>query len=171
MTAPAHEYPNLALIRQGIEYNFVVKVRKLELLMRPLSIMEEDQITQEVILAMKDLEEVQKTSIRQTSLLSIKKLSRASTSDVGAKDGKIHEIELERMTPGEIDSIFKQYVAGCDKLSPMLEDYDKETVKKWIEHLKKNSTDMATTLIESSFLELVAICRHLLTTEESPEAK
>jgi hypothetical protein len=165
------EYPNLALIRQGIEYRFIIKLRGASFVMRPLSIMEEDLITQEVIDAMKDLDQPNKTSIRESSLMCVKKLARGNTSDFGKNDGKIHEIELQKLTAGELDNLFKQYVAGCDKLNPLVDEFSKDQVLEWISILKKNTKDLGMTLTELSFFQLAALCQHLLTTEGLPEDK
>lgn len=162
------EFPNLALIRQGIHYRFEVKCRGLVLSLRPLSISEEDQISQEVIEQMSELQDHQKTSLKQSILLAMKKLERASTTDVGAQDWKITCIELERFTPGEVDHLFKQYVAKCDVISPMFDRLPREMVEKLVEGLKKNSKDLGMILTELSFFQLVDICHHLLTTGELP---
>jgi hypothetical protein len=168
MHAPANEFPNLALIRQGIEYRFQIKIGQLVLLMRPLSITEEDRITQDVIDEMKNLPEEKKTSLKQSALLSIKKLETAQTSDVNKKDWKMSQMELSYLTPGELEYIFKNYMAGCDKINPGIETFSRDQVSQWVDALKKSSSDLEMILIESSFHQLAAICRHLLSTSELP---
>lgn len=158
------EYPNLSLIRQGVDYRFNVRLRGLTLSLRPLSIYEEDQITQEVIEEMKDLAPANQTSLKQSALLSVKKLERAQTTDVGSNDPKMYAAEIQRMTPGELDTLFKGYNAGCDKLNPTIETMAKSDLESLVAHLKKSTKDQEMTLIELPFFQLVALCRHLLST-------
>ena len=162
------EYPHLEILRQGIEYRFPVKCRGLTLHMRPLSVMEEDKVSQAVISELHSLPEQNRTSLKQSALLSIKKLALAQTSDVHSKQPLMYEAELQMMTAGELQFLFKEYVAGCDRVNPRLEQFTKAEIQGWVDTLKKNTQDQETTLIESSFYQLVALCRHLLTTEESP---
>ncbi len=72
---------------------------------RPLSVSEEDSITQEVIEELSKLDPVKQTSLKQSVLIAIKKLEKATTSDVGINDAKIWQVELERMTAAEIETI------------------------------------------------------------------
>jgi hypothetical protein len=169
MTTPiVNEFPNLSLIREGINFRFTVRLGKLELLMRPLSTFEEDAINQEVIDAMKRLPVENQTSLKQSALTSVKRLAKAQTSDVTAKDGKMNEMELSNCTPAELQFLAKEYNAGCEKVNPRLQQFSKEEVIHWVESLKKNTQNQETTLIESSFYQLVALCTHLLTASELP---
>jgi hypothetical protein len=169
-TAPANEYPNRDLIRHGINFRFDIKLRKLSLNVRPLSTMEEDSISQSVLDDLEKLPEHKRTSLKQSALLSIKKLEMAQTSDINMKDSKMTAVELQTLTPGELQFLFKEYIAGCDKVNPKIESFSQEELAKWVDHLKKNSSEAETTLIESSFYTLVGLCLHLLTQPESPEA-
>lgn len=166
---PNMEFPNLSLIRQGVDYRFNVRLRGMSLSMRPLSISEEDQITEEVLDELEKLPEHKRTSLRQSALLTIKKLERGQTSDVGVNDAKMFAAELSRLTPDELGSMMKQYVTGCERLNPALEEMKTEEVQKWVDTLKKNSQDSEMILTGSSFYQLVAICQHLLTQEGSRE--
>lgn len=162
-----NEYPNLALIREGIKFRFPIQIGRLTLEMRPLSTFEEEMIEREVATELSKLPEQERTGITSSGKLSIKKLYRAQTSDIHAKDAKMNELELAACTPAELQFIFKEYLAGCDKVNPRLESYKSSEVTKWVEALKKSS-QAETTLIESSFYQLVALCLHLLTVQESP---
>lgn len=168
MATPNHEFPNLELIRQGIQYRFKIKTRGLELNCRPLSVFEEDQIAQEVLEEMEALPQHRRTSLRESIAMAVKKLEKAQTSDIGLSDAKVYAKELERMTPGEIDHLFKQYNACCDKVNPVIERMNPDDVEKGIAVLKKNSTEAEKILTESSFFQLVSICLHLLPLVESP---
>lgn len=168
MANPNAEYPSLHLIRQGVDYRFKIRCRDLEMTVRPLSIAEEDLIAQEVSESMEDLPVARRTSMRQSMMLSIKKLEMAQTSEPGKNDAKVFQIELQRMTPGEIDFLFKQYVAGADKLNPIFDRLGPAQLEAIVDHLKKNSSVREMTLIESSFFHLVDLCLHLLNQGESP---
>lgn len=172
MATPISEFPSLSLIRQGVDYRFRIKCRSLELAVRPLSIAEEDQIAQDVMESMEKLPVVRQTSIRQSMMLSIKKLEMAQSAQPGSQEGvKVFQAELQHMTPGEIDHLFKQYIAGCDRVNPLMDRLGAEDLQKIVDHLKKNSTVREMTLIESSFFHLVDLCLHLLNTGESPTDK
>lgn len=168
MSTP-NEFPNLALIRQGVDYRFKIKCRGLELTMRPLSLWEEDQVTQEVVDALAELPEQRRTSLRQSALVAVKRMQLGQTSDVGKSDHKVSSVELEKMTPGEIDYLTKKYAAECDKLNPMIERLSPAELDQIVNALKKNTKDRETTLIESSFFQLVDLCLYLLSQGESPE--
>jgi len=171
MANPNAEYPSLNLIRQGVDFRFKIRCRDLELSVRPLSISEEDQIAQEVAEELDKLPPARQTSMRQSMSLSIKKLEMAQTSEPGKMDSKVFQNELQRMTAGEIDHLFKQYVAGADKLNPIFDRLPADQLEKIVETLKKNSTVQEMTLIESSFFHLVDLCLHLLKPGESPTDK
>ena len=166
MSNPTHEFPNLALIREGINFRFDVTIGKLTLTMRPLSTFEEEKLEMEIKEEMKSSPD--DGGIKRSALLSVKKLCRAQTSHPNMKDWKMSEMELSNCTPAELQFIFKEYLAGCDKVNPRLESYSKAEVVKWVDVLKKNTQNMETTLIESSFYQLVALSLHLLTASESP---
>lgn len=171
MAAPTNEFPNLALIRQGVDHRFKIRCRALELQVRPLAISEEDQIAQDVAEQMDKLPPPRQTTMRQSMLFAIKKLELAQTSAVGMHDQKIQGIELEKMTAGEVDYLFKQYIAACDKVNPVFERLDADRLAGIVENLKKSSKDMEMTLIESSFFHLVDLCLHLLNQGASPTAR
>jgi hypothetical protein len=164
------EFPNLPLLRHGVETRFKIRVRSLELSVRPLSILEEDQVTQEVIDELEKVSPQHRTSMKETILIAIKKLELASSSDIGVNDAKLRSPELARMTPGEIDALFKQWVAGCEKFSPMFERLKPEEVRDLVASLKKNTKEQATILTELSFLHLVSLSEFLLNQGESPTA-
>lgn len=169
MNTPNVEFPFLEASRLGISYRFKVQLRNTFLMLRPLSIAEEDQITQEVIAEMENLSPARQTSLKQSALLAVKKLEKAQTTDYMTKDYKVSSLELSQMTPGELDYVFKQYNAHCEKLNPILEEYEPAQLKEVIEGLKKSSKDTVRTLTELSFFQLRNICLHLLTQEESRE--
>lgn len=169
MASPSNEFPSLALIRDGIKRRFPITLRKLTLEMRPLSVLEEDEVTQHVVEELEKLPEAKRTSLKQSALMSMRKLLLAQRSDVDVHDEKMHEIELSHLTAAELQNLFKQYIAGCDKLNPGIEEYSKEEIQEWVSTLKKSSDVMGTILTELSFYQLAAICRHLLTSEELPE--
>lgn len=168
MSTPT-EFPSLALIRQGVDYRFKIRCRNLELSVRPLSIYEEDQVIQRVASKMEESPEHLRTSLRQTMLLAINKLEMAQSDEPNSLNGvKVHAAELQMLTPGELDHLFKQYISHCDKVNPMLERLNKADLEQVVERLKKNSSVREMTLIESSFFHLVDISLHLLSTGDSP---
>lgn len=170
MGNPNSEYPNLALIRAGIQNRFPITLRKFTVMVRPLSVLEETQISEAVASELSSMPSHLQLSMRQTASLAIKKLEMAQTSDVGKSDGKMFASELSQLSAGEIDALFKEYIAGCDKLSPTREQLGQEKLVEIVDALKKSTQDMEMILTELSFFQLRDICRHLLTQAESPKA-
>jgi hypothetical protein len=65
---------------------------------------------------------------------------------------------VSRMTVEEVLHLWKQYIAGKDKLNPALEAIPAEELKELVKEVKKNHS----LVIERSFLELANICQYLL---------
>lgn len=159
------ELGNLEKMRQGINTRFPVIVRGMSVTLRPLSIMEEDQIESEVYAALMAFPEGNRTRTKETRLLATKSIQLASTSDVGQSDMKITEYELNRCTTDELQYIWKQYLIGMDKINPSIESIEVEKLNSLAEELKKNPS----ALIEQSSSLILNLVRHLLTREEQPK--
>ena len=161
----------LSAMREGINYRFKIRCRGLEFTARPLSCFEVVRATQEVADQVEELEHKYRNSITESLWMASKKLQKATTTDVGSNDPKLTDYEIERMTPDEIDYLWKQYVAGCAKVNPCLEEMANDDILALVSQVKK-SPNLGLALIDLSFLELANICRRLLTTtEDSPTDK
>lgn len=158
-------------MRSGVDYRFPVKVRSFELDVRPLSLMETVTVAQRVAEAMKSVPESARNRLTEHSFLAKFTLETASTSDVGAKDPKITEYVLDRMTAEELMAIFKQYVAIVDRANPVLDFMTPAELEAILDELKKNRLELTpedwdSQLIELSFSQLVSITRFLLTKDD-----
>lgn len=160
--------PEIDAMRSGVEYRFPVVCRGMTVLMRPLTSLEIVRITQQVNAEIMAKPEVERVGILTSVMLSSAKLEVATTSDVGVDNPKLSRLIIERMTHSEITYLYKQWLAGCDKCDPALEELSTDEVNLLLEEVKKNK-DIRTALIDRSFLELANMCR-LLMQQESPVA-
>ena len=163
------DLPELQAMRLGVEYRFEVNVRKFKVFLRPLSAVEIVQSTREAQQALMDMPEEDRVAVSESILLCTKKLIKASTSDVGVNDPKLTDYVMERMTADEMDLLWKQYLAGCKRCDPALEEMPVDEVKALVEEVKKNPREVVSTLTGKSFWELVNISRHLIQQESQTD--
>lgn len=157
---PADTLPQLDAMRMGVDYRFVVQARAFVMDARPLTIDETIQMTAEVISELQRLPAHSQNSQFEASLIAKKTLVLASTSEPGAKDPKITEYVLGRMTPEELQYLYKQWTDGCALVSPAIETMTPEAIGELVETVKKNG---ASTLILLSRSQLCAMVASLLT--------
>ncbi len=163
MTTPTQDFQQIEAMRQGVDYRFEIRCRQFAFKARPLSALETVQTAQEVADRLERLPPSQRSGVVESLLMAQVMLEKASTSDVGASDFKVTQMMLERMTPDEVQFLFKQYTSICDRCNPSLETLPAARIEELVEAVKK-SPKPEETLIECSFLELVNISRHLLMT-------
>lgn len=155
----------LTAMRNGVATSFPVKIRKFEIKLRPLSIVEETDIESEVVDLLMAMPENKRTRLMETRLLAAKSLERASTSDVDEKDYKLTQHELDRMTVDEIQSLWKQYTLGVQKINPSLETMSHEELLRLSAEVKKNPS----ALIELSSSVILSLAHLALTLEDKPQ--
>jgi hypothetical protein len=154
----ADRFEQLEQMRLGTEARFVVKCRGYALSMRPLTISEENKTAIESQVELQKLPEQQQNRMMYDQIFTQKVLELASTSAPDMYDPKLTAMVVSRMTVEEVLHIWKQYIAGKDKLNPALEEIPAEELKQIVKEVKKNHS----LVIERSFLELANICRYLL---------
>lgn len=150
-------------MRLGVDYSFKVAIRSFSLRLRPLSISENIQVIQNAADRMSSIPEALKNRLTENALIAKETIKIASTSDVGATDSQITDLVMDRMTPDELQTLFKQYVAQCDRVNPSLEKMTRADIDALIETVKKNANDregLALQLIGLSHLQLhnLALC-------------
>lgn len=163
--ASSTDIEQIDAMRLGVDYSFVIKIRAFQLRVRPLSISENVQIAGEVAERLTDIPESLRNTLTQHTILAKETIKVASTSDVGANDPRITDYILDRMTADEVHSLFKQYVAACDRVNPSLERMKPEDLDNLIAALKKNARDqeaLDSQLIELSHLQLHSLVASLL---------
>lgn len=153
-------------MRSGVDYKMPVRIRNYSIMLRPLSIMEEVEVIAEVTDRYASLPENYKNRVSENLLQAKESLKLASTSDVGTKDPKITDYILDRMTNTEIQYLWKQYIAACDRVNPSFDKMSEDELKELLDKVKKNPE----LLTEFSFWELVNFCQSLIK-EESPTDK
>ncbi len=160
----------LEAMRLGVDYTFEVKVRGFSLMLRPLAIIETIDVTNRVIERvnhdMKSRPNGMLNPIFEQTMMALETLVMASTSDVGANDPKITYYVLERCSADELNSIFKEYVAGCDKVNPSLDRMNPDEIETIVDEIKKNpdwEKMPLLPLIGLSHSQLANVALHLLT--------
>lgn len=163
-TNPHDKIPQLEAMRHGVDYRQRVSIRGFEIYVRPLSIMETNQVAATVQEKLSMLPESARHRLTEHTLLAKETLINASTSDVGANDARITDHILDRMTNAEIHYLYKQYVAAMDRVDPSLEQMSPEDLRALVDELKKNpKADLGSVLIELSFSQLVSLAHYFLT--------
>lgn len=159
MKTPNDTLPELEAMRDGVEYKFPVTIRKFTVHLRPLTNMEIIHVAREVVEETRRMENA--SQVEESILTSHKQLEKASTSDPETYDPKLTGVFLAKLTPGELDFLWKQYLAGCDRCNPSMEALNKDVVMQLVEQVKK-SPNVQFALTDRSFLELVNISLHLI---------
>lgn len=167
MKPPVDQIDQLVALRMGVEYRQVISVRGLKLKVRPISITETVDISQEVNEQIQELPERSRNRMIEHTLVAKKTICLATTSAPGVRDPHITERVLDEFTPAELDLLFKEYVAVTDRVNPSLEMLKADEIDRMVAELKKSPSEA----IELSFLDLVSVVRFLLTREDSPPAK
>jgi hypothetical protein len=150
-------------MRQGVAYTFPVVVRGFKCMMRPLSVLEIQSITAEVAREIEGVPTHARNKVTEHLSFAVKCLVAASTSDPDTNDPQLTEMVLKRMTPDELDHLYKEWTGGCDRCNPMLESLNDAEVQQLVEAVKKKGS----LLIELSFWEAVNVCRALLSAPPS----
>lgn len=161
---PRDSIDQIDAMRMGVDYHFKISCRKFDLICRPLSISENLDVISKVAHRLSQMSEFEKNRLAEHTLYAIETLILSSTTEQGSNDPKITEYILQRVTPSEIDYLFKQYVGHIEKVSPALERLDQAQVTALVEDLKKKATplDLDSQLTELSYLQLVNVCRFLI---------
>lgn len=165
------ESQNIDKMRAGVDARFSIKMRQWRGLMRPLSIYEQNVIVAEVTQDLQQKPKAQQNGMMENSLLSIKILARASTSDVDKTDFMLTELELQKLTAKEIEFLYAEYVAACDRMNPRIEELSKAEIDVLIDECKKKEAGLPSALTELSFWQLWNVARSSLTPDERPPAK
>jgi hypothetical protein len=156
------DIPELEAMRLGVNYRQPIVVRNFKCLMRPLTIAETRTITEEVTVELNSLSLDQRNPLTENTQIAKKTLQLASTSDVGATDYKLTDYIMERMTPEEIEYLFKQYSAVTARCNPSLELLSEADMLRLVEIVKKKEV----ALIDLSFLQLLSIAHYFTTKDD-----
>jgi hypothetical protein len=162
--APTDRDAILDAMRQGADYNFKIVLRGFQMTVRPLTILEEQQVVANVTEYLNGLPAHAKNSLAENVSLAKEYLKIASTSDVGKQDFKIHDYQLDRMTPEEIQYLYRQYLDAKEQVNPSIETMTADELNSLLAVLKKNpgAADWGSRMIELSRSQLVRICRSLI---------
>jgi DNA-directed RNA polymerase subunit F len=150
--------PQLDAMRQGTNYRIKIVVRQFVAYLRPLTMDETTKVVSEVAAYLSTVPQERRTPIFENGVLAKYTLKLASTSDEDKEDPQLGDLLLGKLTPDELQSIWKQYQKGLEMCDPDLEELPPEKLKEMVEDLKKNPS----TMTELSFWELGNVCRYLI---------
>jgi hypothetical protein len=167
----AKRFDNIDRMRQGTAQRFPVNMRGYNGTFRPLSIYETNVVASETIAEMASKPKSQQNDLMENSILSMKILEKATTSDVNKTDPQLTFMELQQLSPKEIEFLYGEYVAACEKLDPKLEKMDPKEVQVLVEEAKKKEAGLGSALMTYSFSQVWNIALYLLTRDEQPPAK
>ncbi len=157
----------LRALRFGVEYTFTIKVRQLEVVVRPLSLTERVRITNDVLADMSKLPVEQRTGLAESSLLAIRTIELATTPEPHSKVAPTLPAQLlERFTNDEVAALYKAYQDGLELLDPSMETLTTERLMELVAVAKKNPSVLRE--LPRPHLESIAV--FLLTTATLPEA-
>lgn len=154
---------HLELMRLGVDARFTVKLRGFAIPLRPLSVAETNQVVCEVAAEISTVPDHARNRLIENTIYAKKTLIRASGDDMG-NGQKLTDLVLSRMMPSELEFLLKEYIAGCDRVSPSLETLPEDELRAMVAKVKKTPS----TVIDLSFYQLANVCRFLLS--ESPTA-
>jgi len=155
----------LRALRMGVDYNFTIKIRTLEVVVRPLAISERVAIVNDVQADVSALPEQHRTGLAESTLLAIRTLEAATTPDPanGSKQAPMLPAALlQRFTSDELHTAFKAYNDGLELLDPGMETLKQEQLDALVQAAKKNSS----ALKELPRPHLESLARYLLTRGE-----
>ena len=103
----------LSKLRAGVEYKFKIKVRELELEMRPLTVTEYSQVADQVADHIKTLKPDSRNRFNENVIFAMYVLIKATKESPEMKDEEatLNFPVLQKMTNDEIGTIYDEYVA------------------------------------------------------------
>ena len=133
----------LQALRFGVDYTFTIKVRQLEVVVRPLSLHERVKIVNDVAHEVSKLPDGQRTALAESSLLAVRTLEKATTPEPDSKVAPTLPAQLlERFTNDEVAALHKAYMDGLDLLDPSMEQMTPDRLKELVEVAKKNPSGL-----------------------------
>jgi hypothetical protein len=155
--------PEIEAMRMGVNYSFSVRLRDFTCEVRPLANSEITKAYAAVSDALQDVPPHRRNKVTEDTMLAREFLKLAS-GQFGASHGKITDLVLNNMTNDEIMFVYKEWMAVCDRVNPILEKLPIAKIKELVEEVKKNPpSDLDSQLTELSFGHLVSLAHYLLT--------
>ena len=166
MTIATSSIDQISAMRMGVDYSFTIELRKFSLRVRPLAISETVKVVSAVSEALSAVPQNMRTILAENLLIAKETIKLASTSDVGSSDVRITDYVMDRMTPEELQTLFKEYVANCDRVNPSLDLMTPAKLEELISTVKKNARtpeDVALQLTALSLSQLRSLATFFLT--------
>lgn len=153
----------LNALRMGVDYSFTIRVRNLQVRVRPLSLSEHVAIVNDVTAEMSTKGRTEQNSLTESALLAMRMLEAATTPEPGSRQAPaLTAAVMQMMTNDEVIALHRRYIAGCDILDPQVESLTEQQLTDLVEAAKKNDG----VLVGLPPPHLVMLVRFLLTPGE-----
>ena len=138
-----YDTPEFDAMRMGVDYRFPIQIRKWRVTVRPITIAEHMQITNETVSEVMETPPEMRHAINENYLLAKKTLKMAAKLDPDpSKESPLQDYLLDRMTIDELLSAHGQYIKGVAKANPEFEEMSAEQLVALVGKLKKNETPL-----------------------------
>lgn len=155
MQDPMAPIEQLEAMRVGVQYRFPVHLRGFSVTLRPLSVAENLNVTQEVVAELEKIPSHLRTSLYECTQIAIKTLSIASTPHPESRvEATLTPLILSRMTPDELQHLYQLWVDAVKTVSPAIESITDEQIMALVSEIKKND-ERLTTLSRSQLSRVV----------------
>ena len=157
----------LNAMRTGVAWVVPVKLREFTIRLRPLTIIEQAEVDQNVNAYMARLPVEKRVPIIEAGAKARETIKKSSTANVTAGEQGIYDAQLDQMTSDEIRYLYKQYLGHMEHVNPELETMPRERLEEIVSYLKKTpQKDLLSELTELSTVQLANVILHLLTSSD-----
>ena len=154
---------DLEKLRLGIHNRCKPKVRGIEFEFRPLTIAEVNEVTTQAISKMDKLLPAERNTIKESTLLSILTLTKASEIQKGVPG--VTEDTLMMLTADELGYLMREFNNMTESCNPVLENIPDAELQRLADEIKKKLPSLPT---ELTSVQLMNLARYLVTREPSP---
>lgn len=152
-------------LRLGIHNRCHPRVRDIEFEFRPLTIAEVNSVTTAALSRFEKMLPQEKHAIRESTLISILTLTKASETQPGVPG--VTEATLMLLTADELGYLMREFNTMTELCNPVLERIPESELQKLADEVKKKAPSLPTELNSS---QLVNLALYLATREPSPAA-
>lgn len=160
----ARDELEIEIMRMGVEATFPVKFGPITILMRPLSNSEMVSCYSNAAEYVRTLPKAQQTELTENTWRA-REFLKQSSKPFGTELPKLTDFHLDKMTNGQIMSLYKEWMAITERVNPDIQNISDERLKLIVETVKKNlpAEELGSLLTELSFGELRSLAHYLLT--------
>lgn len=152
----------LRAMRHGVDYTFTIKLRELAVKVRPLSITERIAVVNDVVADLSKKPPEERTAVAEAGYMAMRTLELATTDAESKRAPLLPAQLLAKFTNEELLALYREYVDGCEKLDPSIDNITKAQLDEMVATAKKNPYHLKD--LPRPHLEKLALC--LLTPAE-----